>query len=199
MGGKQSLGGEHSRRNSFYSLSANDEVRPEVALVKERCSQITKIPLLRSEKLQISRYESGMHYNPHFDNHAATVIIYLSDVESGGETAFPMVHRSSAGRVCPWIRGIDEVAYHAKKVWADVCRGDRPKTLAVTPKRGSAVLFYSKAGLAHGEVDPLSIHGGCPVIKGSKVIAQQWFTYNRFNMNTTPTWPSIENTPLPFT
>jgi hypothetical protein len=48
--------------------------------------------------------------------------------------------------------------------------------LAVYPKKGDAVLFYSQTPDAH--VDPNSYHGGCPIIKGDKWGANVWI-WNR--------------------
>lgn len=56
--------------------------------------------LENGERLQILRYEHGQKYEPHYDtfdkfnqqkagNRVATVLIYLSNVDKGGETVFP--------------------------------------------------------------------------------------------------------------
>ena len=43
---------------------------------------------------------------------------------------------------------------------------------AVTPRKGDAILFYSqKFG---GELDVMSLHGGCPVLEGTKWAANLW-------------------------
>ena len=44
--------------------------------------------------------------------------------------------------------------------------------MQVKPKKGAAVLFYSYT--PDGKLDPLTVHGGCPVKKGVKYITQQW-------------------------
>lgn len=38
--------------------------------------------------------------------------------------------------------------------------------MSVSPMKAQAVLFYSQKRL--GEMDPMSIHGGCPVLQGEK-------------------------------
>ena len=43
---------------------------------------------------------------------------------------------------------------------------------AVAPKKGDALLFYSME--PDGTLDPLSWHGGCPVLNGTKWAANVW-------------------------
>jgi prolyl 4-hydroxylase len=44
--------------------------------------------------------------------------------------------------------------------------------VAITPKKGNAVLFYNC--LPCGKEDPLTLHGGSPVVQGEKWIATKW-------------------------
>lgn len=58
-------------------------------------------PSENGEDIQVLRYEHGQKYDPHYDYFAdkvniargghrvATVLMYLTDVENGGETVFP--------------------------------------------------------------------------------------------------------------
>lgn len=59
------------------------------------------LSLEHGEQIQILHYEHGQKYEPHYDyfvdkvnqelggNRVATVLIYLSNIEKGGETVFP--------------------------------------------------------------------------------------------------------------
>ena len=40
------------------------------------------------------------------------------------------------------------------------------------PRKGDALLFYSQK--PNGELDPMSLHGGCPVVQGQKWAANLW-------------------------
>ncbi|XP_040956150.1 probable prolyl 4-hydroxylase 7 [Gossypium hirsutum] len=103
-------------RKALYMLILEDEV---VADIEARIAVWTFLPAKSTlngvfssyfnmahqpengESMQILHYENGQKYEPHFDyfhdkanqelggHRIATVLMYLSDVESGGETVFP--------------------------------------------------------------------------------------------------------------
>ncbi|CAN1315190.1 Probable prolyl 4-hydroxylase 3 [Linum perenne] len=84
--------------------------------IEKRIADFSFIPADHGEGLQILHYEIGQKYEPHFDGgqRTATLLMYLSDVEEGGETVFPSAKANA-----------------------------RKKGLSLKPKRGNALLFWS--------------------------------------------------------
>jgi prolyl 4-hydroxylase len=100
-------------RNSEGMFFALGET-PLIATLDARFSQIMNSPIDHGEGLQVLRYGPGTRSTPHFDflmpNNAAneqslgrsgqrvsSLVVYLNDVPSGGETTFPHAGLS----VCP--------------------------------------------------------------------------------------------------
>ncbi|GMI78564.1 hypothetical protein like AT1G20270 [Hibiscus trionum] len=140
--------------------------------IEKRIAEYTFMPVEHGVGLQVLHYEVGQKYDPHFDyfldsfnirkgQRMATMLMYLSDVEEGGETVFP----SAEGNVSdvPWW---DELSECGKS------------GLAVKPKMGNALLFWSMR--PNNTVDPSSLHGGCPVIKGDKWSSTKWIHVNEY-------------------
>ena len=143
-----------------------------VAAIEARIAAHTHIPATHGEGLQVLHYAPGEQYEPHFDSfhedfnqrnggqRIATLLMYLSDVEEGGETVFPAsTDKPGAGRA-----GLAECARAG---------------VAVPPREGDALLFYSLA--PDGRPDPKSLHGGCPVLRGDKWSATKWMRVGPFD------------------
>ncbi|CAF1088429.1 unnamed protein product [Rotaria sordida] len=84
-----------------------NEDSPIVARLSRLIEAVTDLSMITAEDLQIANYGVGGHYEPHFDfarkiendafsglsagNRIATWLTYMSDVEEGGATVFPLV------------------------------------------------------------------------------------------------------------
>lgn len=127
-------------------------------------------------RLQVQRYtgaEKGF-YVPHYDHadgtettRIATFIFYLSDVEEGGETVFPFVYKASGARHGREGFGTLEGQALGHERYEEQCRDPASSALlSVKPAKGSALLFYTLQ--PKGAVDMHSLHGSCPVARGTK-------------------------------
>ncbi|KAL8168396.1 hypothetical protein V2J09_009895 [Rumex salicifolius] len=126
------------------------------------------------EGLQVLHYEEGQKYEPHYDyflddfnthnggQRIATVLMYLTDVEEGGETVFP-----------------NAVGNHSAVPYWDKLSECGKGGISVRPKTGDALLFWSMK--PDGSLDPLSLHAGCPVIKGNKWSSTKWMRVNELD------------------
>ncbi|CAI9118669.1 OLC1v1020265C1 [Oldenlandia corymbosa var. corymbosa] len=149
---------------------------PIIAGIEEKISTWTFLPKENGEDIQVLRYEPGQKYDPHYDYFAdkvniargghriATVLMYLTDVEKGGETVFPNAEESSRRR-----------SMTADEDLSDCGR----KGIGVKPHKGDALLFFSLH--PNAIPDPLSLHGGCPVLEGEKWSATKWIHVDSFD------------------
>ncbi|CAI9763521.1 unnamed protein product [Fraxinus pennsylvanica] len=143
--------------------------------IERRIADFTFIPVEHGEGLQVLHYEVGQKYEPHYDyfldefstknggQRIATVLMYLSDVEEGGETLFPAAKGNYSS--VPWWNELSECG-----------KGG----LSVKPKMGDALLFWSMNPDA--TLDPSSLHGGCHVIKGNKWSSTKWIRVHEYKV-----------------
>jgi len=139
--------------------------------VAERISDLTGFSTSNAEEFYIIKYTNGQQFRAHYDlydydptapfpqyynNRALTMLMYLNDVEEGGETIFPLAYpplklRARAGNAIIWRNCI--------------------------PESPEDVLTNLKCGKKHvccKERDFRSIHAGLPVIQGTKVTMTRW-------------------------
>ena len=100
-----------SSSGTFFHLSEDDFI----ARIDQRLAELLRWPVDHGEGLQILRYQVGGEYRPHFDYfppgdsgsgpHVAqggqrigTLVMYLNDVDDGGETIFPEIGLSVVPR-----------------------------------------------------------------------------------------------------
>lgn len=161
----------------------DDEVIRNIEL---RASTWAMLPMNRGETMQVLRYEKGQKYDAHDDffhdehnvknggQRVATILMYLSDVEEGGETVFPL--GTPLGGRDPEKSGVtgDNACELASQ--------NDPRVLAVKPRRGDALLFFN----AHlsGEMDEKANHAGCPVNRGTKWTMTRWHRVGAIGVGT---------------
>ncbi|GAB2259928.1 hypothetical protein Droror1_Dr00010783 [Drosera rotundifolia] len=150
------------RTSSGTFITASEDNTGVLDFVEEKIARATMIPRVYGEAFNILRYEIGEKYNSHYDvfnpaeygpqtsQRVASFLLYLSEVEEGGETMFPFEDDKL------------DASYDFTQ-----CIG-----LKVKPKQGDGLLFYSL--FVNGTIDPTSLHGSCPVIKGGKWVATKW-------------------------
>ncbi|ESW15090.1 hypothetical protein PHAVU_007G043100 [Phaseolus vulgaris] len=120
-----------TRTSSGTFISASGDKSGILDMLERKIAKVTMIPRSHGE--------------------IASFLLYLSNVEAGGETMFP------------FEGGLHiDTDYDYRK-----CIG-----LKVKPRQGDGLLFYSL--LPNGNIDKTSLHGSCPVIKGEKWVATKW-------------------------
>ncbi|KAG8091590.1 hypothetical protein GUJ93_ZPchr0012g22055 [Zizania palustris] len=153
-------------------MPSGDDV---VAGIEERIAAWTFLPPENGESIQILHYQNGEKYEPHYDyfhdknnqalggHRIATVLMYLSNVEKGGETIFPEAE--------------GKLSQHKDDTWSDCAKNG----YAVKPIKGDALLFFSLHPDATTDSD--SLHGSCPVIEGQKWSATKWIHVRSFDIS----------------
>ncbi|KAI3953216.1 hypothetical protein MKX01_042211 [Papaver californicum] len=151
------------RTSSGTFISASEDPSGTLGHIEEKIAKATMIPRSHGEAFNVLRYEIGQRYLSHHDafnpteygpqksQRVASFLLYLSDVEEGGETMFPFENGLNMN-----------IGYDYEE-----CIG-----LKVKPRRGDGLLFYSL--YPNGTIDQMSLHGSCPVIVGQKWVATKW-------------------------
>lgn len=96
---------EVNEQRTSSSMFFEDSENELVASVEKRISSIMNIPVEHGEGIQILQYTPGQEYKAHYDffsstsklannNRISTLVMYLNDVEQGGETFFPKLNLS---------------------------------------------------------------------------------------------------------
>ncbi|KAL5582435.1 hypothetical protein UlMin_014877 [Ulmus minor] len=167
----KSVESEVRTSSGMFLAKAQDRV---VADIEARIAAWTFLPVENGESMQILHYENGQKYEPHFDyfhdkanqelggHRVATVLMYLSNVEKGGETIFPNAEGKHSQR--------------KDDNWSDCAE----QGYAVKPSKGDALLFFSLRPDA--TTDTSSLHGSCPVIEGEKWSATKWIHVRSFDL-----------------
>eukprot|EP00927_Polykrikos_kofoidii_P027764 TRINITY_DN24320_c0_g1_i1.p1 TRINITY_DN24320_c0_g1~~TRINITY_DN24320_c0_g1_i1.p1 ORF type:complete len:671 (+),score=107.82 TRINITY_DN24320_c0_g1_i1:86-2098(+) len=114
--------------------------------------------------MRIRRWGVGSAEHLHTDStppnklRPATVLMFLSDVEQGGEVIFPTAEETARNNECASL---------------EACCGNTQ--MALRPRKGDALLIYSHT--VEGDFDRASQHANCPVVKGELWVAEHRFRF----------------------
>eukprot|EP00658_Telonema_sp_P-2_P059634 TRINITY_DN4876_c0_g1_i1.p1 TRINITY_DN4876_c0_g1~~TRINITY_DN4876_c0_g1_i1.p1 ORF type:complete len:349 (+),score=55.55 TRINITY_DN4876_c0_g1_i1:214-1260(+) len=96
---EKTLSTARTSKNTWCIRGCEDN--PDVARVQHRIGEVTQTHVSNHESLQVLSYQVGQFYRPHRDEsdgkespagpRIMTFFMYLSDVEEGGETHFPLI------------------------------------------------------------------------------------------------------------
>lgn len=141
---------------------------PIITAIEERLALWSHLPASHQEDMQVLRYGPTNKYGAHIDGleRVATVLMYLVEPDSGGETAFTNSEWSNP-----------ELAKQAGDL-SNCAKGH----VAYKPKRGDALLFFDTKP-NYKDTDEHSMHTGCPVVEGVKWNAVKWLHGKPFRLD----------------
>lgn len=112
-----------------------------------------------SEPFQLQKYGKTQEYRPHYD---------WLDPDSAGHRS----HLARGGqRLATFVLYLCDVAQGGGTVFPNL-------GLEVFPKKGSALWFLNTD--SNHQPDPQTLHGGAPVVSGTKIIANKWLRQERY-------------------
>ncbi|KAF1390399.1 hypothetical protein PFLUV_G00057640 [Perca fluviatilis] len=191
------LRSQFKQRNKHTWLYQGPGSHQVLQTLRTRLISLTRLPstlVELSEPLQLIRYDHGDFSNAHHDSSPShsettcahtrlagntsaltevscrylTMLFYLSSVEEGGETTFPVADNRTYEEQALIQLGVDLTDTR------ETCdRGN----MRIKPTAGTALLWYNHLSDGRGwmgELDEYSLHGDCPVRRGVKWMANSW-------------------------
>ncbi|XP_048590324.1 prolyl 4-hydroxylase subunit alpha-1 isoform X4 [Nematostella vectensis] len=131
-----------------------DHLDETIATVNKRIAMVTGLDVQTAEKLQIANYGMGGQYEQHTDH---------------GEPDSPLANDPLGNRIATLLIYLNDVALGGATVFLKA-------GVHVPPTKGDAVFWYNLK--KSGDGDPLTEHAACPVVCGSKWVANKWFRAN---------------------
>lgn len=148
----------HEGRTSDMAFIQRGEA--EVAeRIEQRLAALAHWPAECGEPFQLQKYASTQEYRPHYD---------WLDPDSTGHRS----HLARGGqRLATFILYLSEVEQGGGTVFPGL-------GLEVYPKKGSALWFLNTD--SNHQPDRQTLHGGAPVVNGTKIIANKWLRQERY-------------------
>ncbi|XP_029292508.1 LOW QUALITY PROTEIN: transmembrane prolyl 4-hydroxylase-like [Cottoperca gobio] len=193
----RNLRSRFKQRNKHTWLYQGPGSHHVLQTLRNRLISLTRLPstlVELSEPLQVIRYENGDFSNAHHDSSSSqsettcthtrlagnksaltevscrylTMLFYLSAVQEGGESTFPVADNRTYEEQALVQDGVD-----LTDTQETCARGN----IRIKPTAGTALLWYNHLSDGRGwmgELDEYSLHGDCPVRRGVKWMANSW-------------------------
>uniref|UniRef100_A0A182NMK3 procollagen-proline 4-dioxygenase n=1 Tax=Anopheles dirus TaxID=7168 RepID=A0A182NMK3_9DIPT len=154
----RSMVGDSQKKEVSKTRTSNngwldDGMHAVVRRISMRTGDMTDLAMSAAEQLQVGNYGVGGHYLPHHD--------YA--VPEEGKQAYPDVGKGN--RIATVMYYLSDVDIGGATVFPEIGVG-------VFPRKGSAIFWYNLH--ANGTTDRRTLHGACPVLVGSKWVANKW-------------------------
>lgn len=143
----------HEARTSqgmFFESRGGDRT---IKRIEERISHLTLMPVKNGETIQVLHYAPGEEFKPHHDFFDTDTVGGKEALANGGQ------------RMATLIMYLNSTEEGGETIFPEV-------DIKIIPKKGNAVLFYNCQ--PDGKEDPLTLHGGAPILQGNKWIATKW-------------------------
>ncbi len=152
--GGEEVNQDRTSNGMFFQRGENALVQR----IERRIARLLNWPEENGEGLQILQYGPGAEYKPHYD--------YFDPAEPGT----PTILRRGGQRVGTLVIYLHEPDKGGGTVFPDV-------HMEIAPRRGNAVFFsYERP-----HPSTRTLHGGAPVLAGTKWIATKWLRERRFD------------------
>ena len=142
-------------KNCWIQHDANDIVHE----VSKRFSILVQMLIRNAEQYQLVYYSKGAQYKPHYDSFDYETADGKKNWEPGGQRMITVI---------AYLNDVEEGGE----------TGVPELDINVPPKKGDAVVFHNTLHddtTTHPKINPRSLHGGMPVIKGEKWMVNLWF------------------------
>ncbi|WP_430738182.1 2OG-Fe(II) oxygenase [Psychrobacter sp. VH5] len=149
---------EHDARTS-KSHGFQRGATPLITTIENRIAALLHWPVAHGEGLQVLKYGKGQEYRPHYDFFDPKNANYQKNIGKGGQ------------RVGTLLMYLSDVEAGGGTNFPKI-------NLEVRPKKGMALYFANTK--FDGSIEPLSLHAGMPVNKGTKFLATKWLRANPY-------------------
>ncbi|MDR7050295.1 prolyl 4-hydroxylase [Duganella sp. 3397] len=127
--------------------------------IERRLAALAHWPAECGEPFQLQKYASTQEYRPHYDWLDPDTTGHRSHLARGGQ------------RLATFILYLTEVEQGGGTIFPGL-------GLEVYPKKGSALWFLNTD--SNHQPDRQTLHGGAPVVTGTKIIANKWLRQERY-------------------